>query len=65
MQLATLEDAVGKKHDWRNELTNHLLSLQKENGSWVNAEKRWYEGDPNMATAYALLTLAYTAPPAK
>jgi squalene-hopene/tetraprenyl-beta-curcumene cyclase len=65
MHLATLEDSAGKKHDWRAELTNHLLSLQKENGSWVNAEKRWYEGDPNMATAYALLTLAYTSPPAK
>jgi squalene-hopene/tetraprenyl-beta-curcumene cyclase len=65
MHLATLEDAAGKQHDWRAELTNHLLSLQKENGSWVNAEKRWYEGDPNMATAYALLTLAFTAPPAK
>ncbi len=65
MHLATLEDAAGKKHDWRAELTNHLLSLQKENGSWVNAEKKWYEGDPNMATAYSLLTLAYTAPPAK
>ena len=59
MNLKTIEDAAGKKHDWRAELVNHLLSLQKENGSWVNPEKRWYEGDPNMATAYALLTLAY------
>ncbi len=62
MNLKIMEDATGKKHDWRMELTNHLLSLQKENGSWVNPEKRWMEGDPNMATAYALLTLAYTAP---
>ena len=61
MQLKTLEDASGKKHDWRAELTNHLLSLQKENGSWVNPEKKWYEGDPNMATAYSLLTLAIAA----
>jgi len=59
MNLKTIEDAAGKKHDWRAEIVNHLLSLQKENGSWVNPEKRWYEGDPNMATAYALLTLAY------
>lgn len=62
MKLKLFEDAAGKKHDWRTELTNHLLSLQKENGSWVNPEKRWMEGDPNMATAYSLLTLAYTAP---
>ncbi len=58
----TFEDAAGKKHDWRAELTNHLVSIQKENGSWVNPEKRWMEGDPNMATALGLLTLAYTSP---
>ncbi len=62
MKLKLLEDATGKKHDWRTELTNHLLSLQKENGGWVNAEKKWMEGDPNMATAYALLTLAVLVP---
>jgi len=65
MHLEVLEDAAGKKHDWRGELTNHLLSLQKENGGWVNPEKRWMEGDPNMATAYSLLTLAVLVPPAK
>src|SRR6516165_5700720 len=65
MKVTTLEDAAGIKHDWRAELTSHLLSLQKENGSWVNPEKRWMEGDPNMATAYTLLTLAYTAPQGK
>ncbi len=65
MNLKVLEDASGKKHDWRAELTNHLLSLQKENGSWVNPEKKWFEGDPNMATAYSLLTLAIAAPVAK
>ncbi|MGE5190957.1 MAG: prenyltransferase/squalene oxidase repeat-containing protein [Deltaproteobacteria bacterium] len=62
MNVKVMEDAAGRKHDWRVELTNHLLSLQKENGSWVNPEKRWMEGDPNMATAYTLLTLAYTSP---
>lgn len=62
MKLKVLEDAAGKKHDWRTELTNHLLSLQKENGGWVNPEKKWMEGDPNMATAYALLTLAVLVP---
>jgi squalene-hopene/tetraprenyl-beta-curcumene cyclase len=65
MNVKIMEDSTGKKHDWRAELTHHLLSLQKENGSWVNPEKRWMEGDPNMATAYTLLTLAYSAPPAK
>ncbi len=62
MNLTTLKDAAGREHDWRAELTTHLLTLQRENGSWVNPEKKWYEGDPSMATAYSLLTLSYTAP---
>jgi squalene-hopene/tetraprenyl-beta-curcumene cyclase len=62
MNVKLLEDASRKKHDWRTELTSHLLSLQKENGGWVNPEKKWMEGDPNMATAYSLLTLAVLVP---
>jgi squalene-hopene/tetraprenyl-beta-curcumene cyclase len=62
LNLKVLEDSAGKKHDWRAELTAHLLSLQKENGSWVNSDKKWMEGDPNMATAYSLLTLAILSP---
>jgi squalene-hopene/tetraprenyl-beta-curcumene cyclase len=65
LQVKTFEEASGKKHDWRDELTAHLLSLQKQNGSWVNGEKKWMEGDPNMATAYSLLTLAVLSPPGK
>ena len=61
-----LEDAQGTKHDWRKELTEQLAALQKENGSWVNTAPRWYEGDPNLATAYSLLALSYCDPrPAK
>jgi squalene-hopene/tetraprenyl-beta-curcumene cyclase len=53
------EDAKGIRHDWRKELAEHLQSLQKDNGSWLNAEARWMEGDPNLTTAYALLTLSF------
>lgn len=52
-------DQEGKKHDWRSELITHVISLQKENGSWVNPVPRWNEGDPNLATAYSLLALSY------
>jgi squalene-hopene/tetraprenyl-beta-curcumene cyclase len=65
LNVTQLKDAEGNVHNWRMELTLHLLSLQKKNGSWVNAEKKWMEGDPNMATAYSLLTLAILAPVGK
>jgi hypothetical protein len=32
---------------------------QKVNGSWVNENQRWLEGDPNLVTSYALLVLSY------
>jgi len=51
-------DAASVSHHWRKELTEKLLSLQKPNGSWVNEQNRWLEGDPNLVTAYALITLA-------
>jgi squalene-hopene/tetraprenyl-beta-curcumene cyclase len=62
LKVNQLKDASGKMHNWRMDLTVHLMSLQKKNGSWVNGEKKWMEGDPNMATAYSLLTLAILAP---
>lgn len=67
--LATLnrpevKDIKGEEHDWRKELADHLFSLQQENGSWVNSKSnRWFEGDPNLVTAYTLLALKHCEPP--
>ena len=55
-------DASGKEHSWREELTTELVSRQKEDGSFANANPRWMEGDPNLVTGYVLLTFAYLHP---
>lgn len=55
----TVTDAKGVEHDWRAELVTKLASMQQPNGSWVNPADRWYEGDPNLVTAYALQALSY------
>lgn len=65
MKRDKVVDAKGAEHDWRKELAAHLLSLQKPNGSWVNADRRWQESDPNLSTAFALLSLGYCDKPAK
>ncbi len=57
-----LTDANGVEHAWRADLSRQLLSMQRDNGSWVNDADRWYEGDPNMVTAFALLALADAVP---
>lgn len=59
----TITDADGKTHDWRAELVAALASKQRPDGSWINENSRWLEGDPNLVTGYALLTLSYCRPP--
>jgi squalene-hopene/tetraprenyl-beta-curcumene cyclase len=55
----TLTDAQGKTHNWREDLIRQLAKLQRDNGSWVNRADRWYEGDPNLVTAYSLMSLSH------
>lgn len=62
LDVDEFEEVDGTKHDWRKELTEHLASVQHDNGSWLNPTDRWYEGDPNLVTAYALLALSYCEP---
>lgn len=52
-----IEDAAGRVHDWRSELTEKLARLQRDDGSWVNDADRWMEGEPALTTAYAMLAL--------
>lgn len=60
----TIKDADGVERDWRSELIAVLASKQQENGSWVNESSRWLEGDAELVTAYALLSLSYCNAPA-
>lgn len=59
----TFQDAAGAMHPWRAELAAELLRRQRTDGSWINDNSRWLEGDPNLVTGYALLALAYCRDP--
>lgn len=43
--------------DWRAELAEKVISLQKADGSWSNANARFWENDPVVATTFSLLAL--------
>ena len=62
MKRDVVEDADGEKHNWRAELVAELARRQRPDGSWINENNRWLEGDPNLVTGYALLTLTYCKP---
>ncbi|MEM9080339.1 MAG: prenyltransferase/squalene oxidase repeat-containing protein [Verrucomicrobiota bacterium] len=56
--IETLSLPDGKKADWRADLGRKLLSSQREDGSWVNENSRWWENDPVLVTSYNILSLA-------
>ncbi|MGF1581091.1 MAG: prenyltransferase/squalene oxidase repeat-containing protein [Gemmataceae bacterium] len=54
-------DADKKKHYWKRELFEAIKSQQLPNGSWVNrGDRRFGEAMPDLATAFAILSLSYT-----
>ncbi|MEK7675580.1 MAG: cycloartenol synthase [Verrucomicrobiota bacterium] len=57
-----MELADGRKVAWRKELSQRLLNLQQKDGSWSNENGRWWEKDPALVTAYALLTMEIIYP---
>jgi squalene-hopene/tetraprenyl-beta-curcumene cyclase len=49
-------------HEWKKDLIETLARRQQMDGSWVNENNRWLEGDANLVTGYALLALSYCKP---
>ncbi len=54
-----IKDSAGKSHDWRSELIATLAGKQQADGSWVNDNRQWLEGDANLCTGFALLALSH------
>lgn len=65
-RVDALELADGRRVDWRAELAAALAARAKTDGGarahWANDSRRWGEGIPALATAYALSALKRTLP---
>ncbi|HVS36882.1 MAG TPA: prenyltransferase/squalene oxidase repeat-containing protein [Gemmataceae bacterium] len=55
-------DAKGQKHDWRADITAAIAKRQRPDGSFVNEQEHWEEGDPDLVTGYALMALSHCKP---
>lgn len=53
-----IKDGRGVEHHWATELGDHLVALQKKDGSWQNTSERWWEKIAALDTAYAIVALA-------
>lgn len=56
-EIDTLKTKDGKEHDWRTDLATKILNAQREDGSWVNSNARWWENEPELVTSYAVMAL--------
>ena len=54
----------GVRHNWREELIDAITSRQRADGTWVNEQDRWMEGEAAYTTALAVLALQETLKPA-
>ena len=48
---------TGSEIRWRDEILRKVVTLQTADGFWQNANNRWWENDPVLATSYSLLAL--------
>jgi len=53
-------DSQGKQHDWRADFLNKIISLQHEDGYWVNPDGRYQENIKDLATAYSVIAMKHT-----
>lgn len=54
-----IQTPEGKEVDWREALALELFDRQREDGSWVNENGRWWENDPALVTCYSVLALEF------
>ena len=52
-----ITDSKGIRHRWRQELIEKLISLQHEDGYWVNPNGRYWENIKDLATAYSVIAI--------
>ena len=64
-RIDTIERKDGMKVDWRAEVIRKVVSLQKKEGYWMNANNRWWESDPVLVTSYSLICLEHALKGAK
>jgi len=57
---SVIVDARGQRHNWREELGRKLLSLQHEEGYWVNTDRAEMQDNKVLVTAFTMMAIEAT-----
>lgn len=52
-------DDKGTKHYWREDVIKKLISLQHEEGYWVNPDARYWQNIKDLVTAYSIIGMKF------
>ena len=52
-------DSAGVRHRWREDFIKKLISLQHEDGYWVNSDGRYWENIKDLTTAYSVIGIKF------
>lgn len=55
----------GNQHNWGADLISKIVYLQQKDGSWVNEDRKYWEGNKILVTARAIITLNHVFRSAK
>ena len=55
----TVIDSKGRKHYWREDFLKKIISLQNEDGYWVNPDGRYRENIKDLATSYSVIAIKH------
>jgi hypothetical protein len=55
----TIVDSKGNTHYWREDFLNKIISLQHEEGYWINPDGRYQENVKDLATAYSVIAMKH------
>jgi squalene-hopene/tetraprenyl-beta-curcumene cyclase len=48
---------AGQDRNWGEDILNKLINLQKTDGSWINENRKYWEGNPILVTARAVISI--------
>lgn len=54
-----ITDTAGTRHNWRKDIIEKIISLQLDDGGWVNSKDEYQENIKELSTAYSVIAIKF------